>query len=80
MSAALRQALKQVQQEAPKLARSVRTSAGPRYHYVSCSMAGCVVATQPCSPGAPGSCIACGQGRHTHHSPPAAAWLAVREG
>lgn len=35
MSAALRHALKQVQQEAPQLARSVRTSAGPRYHYVS---------------------------------------------
>lgn len=35
MSAALRQALRQVQQEAPLLSRSVRTSAGPRYHYVS---------------------------------------------
>jgi hypothetical protein len=33
MSAALRQALRQVQQEAPLLSRSVRTSAGPRYHY-----------------------------------------------
>lgn len=38
MSAALRQALRVVQQEAPQLAnlRSVRTSAAPRgYHYVS---------------------------------------------
>jgi hypothetical protein len=37
MSAALRQALRQLQQEAPQLSRSVRTSAGPRYHYVSAS-------------------------------------------
>jgi hypothetical protein len=38
MSAALRQALRVVQQEAPQLAnlRSVRTSAAPKgYHYVS---------------------------------------------
>jgi hypothetical protein len=33
MSAALRQVAKQVQHEAPKFARSFRTTAGPRSHY-----------------------------------------------
>uniref|UniRef100_A0A383VVA4 Cytochrome c oxidase subunit VIIc n=1 Tax=Tetradesmus obliquus TaxID=3088 RepID=A0A383VVA4_TETOB len=33
MSAALRQVAREVQREAPKLARSIRTSTAPRYHY-----------------------------------------------
>lgn len=33
MSAALRQLLREVQKDAPKLARSFKTSAGPKYHY-----------------------------------------------
>lgn len=37
MSAALRQTLRVVQQEAPFMARSIRTSAQPRSHYVSVS-------------------------------------------
>lgn len=39
MSAALRQVAREVQREAPKFARSIRTSAAPRYHYVSAAFA-----------------------------------------
>jgi hypothetical protein len=45
MSALVRQVLREVQKDAPALARSFRTSAAPKYHYVSGHLASSCVPT-----------------------------------